>query len=72
MHLVRMVDRTACPCAGSVPSQLEPMEARSAGDVWALWHLWQSLGFEDLSLGWSYFSCRLVRFGPGGRLSPFD
>jgi hypothetical protein len=48
------------------------MEARSAGDVWALWHLWQSLGFEDLSLGWSYFSCRLVRFGPGGRLSPFD
>ena len=32
---------------------LEFLESRSAGDVWALWHLWQSLGFEDLSLAWS-------------------
>jgi hypothetical protein len=39
--------------SGSVPSQLEFLEARSAGDVWALWHLWQSLGFEDLSQAWS-------------------
>lgn len=31
---------------------LEFLESRSAGDVWALWHLWQSLGFEDLSLAW--------------------
>jgi hypothetical protein len=31
---------------------LEFLEARSAGDVWALWHLWQSLGLEDLSLAW--------------------
>ena len=35
----------ACP-------SLEFLESRSAGDVWALWHLWQSLGFEDLSLAW--------------------
>ena len=31
---------------------LEFLESRSAGNVWALWHLWQSLGFEDLSLAW--------------------
>ena len=32
---------------------LEFLESRSAGDVWALWHLWQSRGFEDVSLAWS-------------------
>ena len=32
---------------------LEFLESRSAGDVWALWHLWQSLGLEDLALAWS-------------------
>lgn len=31
---------------------MEFLQARSAGDVWALWHLWQSLGFEDLPLAW--------------------
>lgn len=36
---------------GASPS-LEFLEARSAGDVWALWHLWQSLGLEDLALAW--------------------
>ncbi len=36
---------------GAAPS-LEFLEARSAGDIWALWHLWQSLGLEDLALAW--------------------
>jgi hypothetical protein len=36
----------------AVSPSLEFLESRSAGDVWALWHLWQSLGFEDLSLAW--------------------
>ncbi|MFN9448034.1 MAG: IS1634 family transposase [Rubrivivax sp.] len=38
--------------SSAAPTQLEFLEARSAGDVWALWHLWQSLGFEDLPLAW--------------------
>jgi hypothetical protein len=25
---------------------------RGAGDVWALWQLWRSLGFDDLALAW--------------------
>lgn len=33
-------------------ASLEFLEARSAGDVWALWHLWRSLGLEDLALAW--------------------
>jgi hypothetical protein len=41
---------------GSAPpvpaTQLEFLEARSAGDVWALWHLWHSLGLEDLPAAW--------------------
>ena len=40
------------PGDSSGPTQLEFLQARSAGDVWALWHLWQSLGFEDLPLAW--------------------
>ncbi|MGQ0708558.1 MAG: IS1634 family transposase [Rhodoferax sp.] len=36
----------------SASPSLEFLEARSAGDVWALWHLWQSLGLEDLALAW--------------------
>jgi hypothetical protein len=39
--------------APPVPAtQLEFLEARSAGDVWALWHLWHSLGLEDLPAAW--------------------
>jgi hypothetical protein len=37
----------------AVPLSLEFLDARAAGDIWALWHLWRSLGFEDLSLAWS-------------------
>jgi len=29
------------------------LDSRSAGDVWALWQLWLSLGLEGLSLAWS-------------------
>jgi hypothetical protein len=31
---------------------LEFLASRSAGDVWALWHLWHSLGLEDLGRAW--------------------
>jgi len=40
------------PSPDPVPLQLEFLTSRSAGDVWALWHLWHSLGLEDLSLAW--------------------
>jgi hypothetical protein len=32
--------------------RLEFLESRSAGDVWALWQLWHSLGLEDLAQAW--------------------
>lgn len=28
------------------------LDSRSAGDVWALWSLWHSLGFDDLAASW--------------------
>jgi len=28
------------------------IDSRSAGDVWALWQLWRSLGFDDLGTAW--------------------
>ena len=34
-------------------SDLRFLDSRSAGDVWALWQLWLSLGLEGLSLAWS-------------------
>ena len=34
-------------------SELRFLDSRSAGDVWALWQLWLSLGLEGLSLAWS-------------------
>ena len=40
------------PSPDPAPLQLEFLTSRSAGDVWALWHLWHSLGLEDLSLAW--------------------
>ena len=51
------------PSPDPAPLQLEFLTSRSAGDVWALWHLWHSLGLEDLSLAWGpqvrHFSARL-------------
>jgi hypothetical protein len=47
------------PGESSGPMQLEFLQARSAGDVWALWHLWQSLGFEDLPLAWGRSRCEI-------------
>jgi transposase len=41
-----------------VVSAVNPLEglrfegSRCAGDVWALWQLWRSLGFEDLASAW--------------------
>jgi hypothetical protein len=33
-------------------SELRFLEARAAGDVWALWQLWCALGLEGLALAW--------------------
>ena len=52
-RLIAALQRAQGRQASSSPAQLEFLEARSAGDVWALWHLWQSLGLEDLPLAWS-------------------
>lgn len=38
--------------SASIP-ELRFLDSRSAGDVWALWRLWLSLGLEGLSLAWS-------------------
>ena len=43
----------AGPSSGAAIKELQFLESRSAGDVWALWQLWQSLGLEGLSLAWS-------------------
>ena len=38
--------------SASIP-ELRFLDSRSAGDVWALWQLWLSLGLDGLSLAWS-------------------
>ena len=39
--------------AGSTPiTKLRFLEARAAGDVWALWQLWSALALDGLSLAW--------------------
>ncbi len=42
----------AAPGASASIQGLQFLESRTAGDVWALWHLWQSLDLEGLSLAW--------------------
>jgi hypothetical protein len=42
----------AAPGASASVQGLQFLESRSAGDVWALWQLWQSLDLEGLSLAW--------------------
>ncbi len=38
---------------GSTPiNHLRFLDARAAGDVWALWQLWSALELEGLSLAW--------------------
>jgi len=36
----------------SVLDGLRFIDSRCAGDVWALWQLWRSLGFDDLAAAW--------------------
>ena len=35
-----------------VLDDLRFIDSRCAGDVWALWQLWRSLGFDDLAAAW--------------------
>lgn len=41
------------PTRSASISELRFLDSRSAGDVWALWQLWLSLGLEGLPLAWS-------------------
>ena len=43
----------AAPGASAAIKDLQFLESRSTGDVWALWQLWQSLDLEGLALAWS-------------------
>ena len=38
--------------AGNPLDGLRFEASRCAGDVWALWQLWRSLGFDDLAVAW--------------------
>ena len=41
--------------AGSALDGLRFEGSRCAGDVWALWQLWRTLGFDDLAAAWRRF-----------------
>jgi len=47
------IDASAQGARSAAISELRFLNSRSAGDVWALWQLWLSLGLEGLSLAWS-------------------
>lgn len=49
----------AGPGASAAVQGLQFLESRSAGDVWALWQLWQSLDLEGLSLAWGGSKCEV-------------
>jgi len=49
----------AGPGASASVQGLQFLESRSAGDVWALWQLWQSLDLEGLSLAWRGSKCEV-------------
>jgi hypothetical protein len=47
------IDASSQGARSAAISELRFLNSRSAGDVWALWQLWLSLGLEGLSLAWS-------------------
>ena len=49
----------AGPGASASVHGLQFLESRPAGDVWALWQLWQSLDLEGLSLAWRGSKCEV-------------
>jgi transposase len=40
------------PATGNPLEGLRFIDSRCAGDVWALWQLWRSLGFDELAAAW--------------------
>jgi Transposase DDE domain len=44
---------------GAPIRDLQFLESRSVGDVWALWQLWRSLDLEALSLAWRSSHCEV-------------
>ncbi len=58
LHRAQGRENPSPGASASVPG-LQFLESRSAGDVWALWQLWQSLDFEGLSLAWRGSKCEV-------------
>ena len=50
--LSRAQGRGDAPAGSARITDLRFLEARAAGDVWALWQLWRALDLEGLSLAW--------------------
>jgi hypothetical protein len=50
--LSRAQGRADAPVSSARITDLRFLEARAAGDVWALWQLWRALDLEGLSLAW--------------------
>lgn len=50
--LSRAQGRGDAPASSARITDLRFLEARAAGDVWALWQLWRALDLEGLSLAW--------------------
>lgn len=57
------IDASSQGARSAAISELRFLDSRSAGDVWALWQLWLSLGLEGLSLAWSRSKCELDVLG---------
>jgi transposase len=55
LQRARGVDVDGCAVGGIAANPLNGLRfeaPRGVGDLWALWTLWRSLGFEDLALAW--------------------
>ena len=52
LHRAQGREATSAELGSTSISELRFLDSRTAGDVWALWQLWLSLGLEGLSLAW--------------------
>lgn len=50
--LSRAQGRGEAPAGATGITELRFLEARAAGDVWALWQLWSALALDGLALAW--------------------
>jgi transposase len=52
LQRARGLDATPAASAANPFDGLRFESSRGAGDVWALWQLWRSLGFDELAVAW--------------------